>query len=142
MLTQVLKVEGEAYELAGRPEDAFVRYRRALRLLLRLADDSPPLPDPKLAAEVARRLDAYELTPATRLELCRLYEALGRYGDAEDALFEAIETDPDDPTAVDAGIAFYRRLLGLDRAELEAGNLPVEEVRAALADLLRRSVPG
>jgi tetratricopeptide (TPR) repeat protein len=65
-------------------------------------------------------------------------EALGRYADAEDALFEAIDADPDDPDPVEDAIAFCQRLLALDPEALAAGGLPLEEVKATLAELLRR----
>src|SRR6266511_2008230 len=65
----------------------------------------------------------------------------GRYADAEDALFEAIDDLPADTGLVDAGIAFYQRLLALQDADLETGGLPREEVKSSLAELLRRQVP-
>jgi hypothetical protein len=65
-------------------------------------------------------------------------EALGRYADAEDVLFEAIDADPDDPGPVDTAIAFCQRLLALDPEALAAGGLPLDEVKASLAELLRR----
>jgi tetratricopeptide (TPR) repeat protein len=79
-----------------------------------------------------------DLPVAQRLHLARVLEALGRYADAEDALFEAIDADPADPAPVEEGIAFCQRLLALDPERLAAGGLPVEEVKASLAELLRR----
>src|SRR5919199_1411621 len=54
----------------------------------------------------------------------------GTLSDAEDALFEAIDASPGDSGPVDAGIAFYRRLLALGDAAMRAGNLPRDEVEA------------
>jgi tetratricopeptide (TPR) repeat protein len=141
LLAELLKVEGDVYHELGRVADALPRYRRALALTARLAGEPDGLPDPQLAADLADRLGGFTLAPAASLERARVDEALGRYGDAEDALFEAIEASPGDSGPVDAGIAFYRRLLALGDAAMRAGNLPRDEVEAALADLLRRNLP-
>src|SRR6266699_3261118 len=71
----------------------------------------------------------------------RYRRALGLYADAEDALFEAIDDLPADTSLVDAGIAFYQRLLALQDADLETGGLPRDEVKSSLAELLRRQLP-
>jgi tetratricopeptide (TPR) repeat protein len=141
LLAELLKVEGDLYDDLGAVDDALPRYLRALGLTARLAAEGDGLPDPRLAADLADRLGGFTLAPAVSLERSRVYEALGRYGDAEDALFEAIEASPGDSGPVDAGIAFYRRLLALGDAAMRAGNLPRDEVEAALADLLRRNLP-
>src|SRR5919204_448252 len=94
--------------------------------------------DAALAADLVERVQALELPVAQRTQLARVLEALGRYADAEDALFEAIDADPGDPDPVDAAIAFCQRLLALDPEALAAGGLPLDEVKASLAELLRR----
>ena len=139
-LVEVMKVEGDLHTELGQLDAAYVRYRRALALACDLADSRDGLPDPGVAAELAERLGDYDLPGRVRLQLCRLYEALGRYADAEDELFEAIDDRPDDDAIVDAGIAFYQRLLALDPERLVAGNLPRPEAEASLAELLRRAV--
>jgi tetratricopeptide (TPR) repeat protein len=135
---ELLLVEGDLHDQAGRAADAAARYRRALGLAAYLAGHTTSLPDPALAERLAARAAALDLAPRQRMDLCRLQEAVGRYADAEDSLFEVIDGDPDDGTAVDQGIAFYQRLLAKEDADLEAGGLPRDEVRAALAELLRR----
>jgi Family of unknown function (DUF6483) len=65
-------------------------------------------------------------------------EALGRYADAEDALFELIDEQPDDPGPVEEAIAFCQRLRPLEPEQLAAGGLTLEEVNDTLAELLRR----
>jgi tetratricopeptide (TPR) repeat protein len=143
LLAELLKVEADVYDEVGATADALPRYLRALGLTARLAAEPPGsrgLPDPRLAADLADRLGAFALAPAANLQRSRVYEALGRFGDAEDALFEAIDTNPAASEPTEAGIALYRRLLTLDDAALAAGNLPRDEVEAALADLLRRQL--
>jgi tetratricopeptide (TPR) repeat protein len=114
------------------------RYRRALALAGFLAARSAAPPDAALAAGLVERVQALELPVAQRTQLARVLEALGRYADAEDALFEAIDADPGDPGPVDAAIGFCQRLLALDPSVLDAGGLPLDEVKASLAELLQR----
>jgi tetratricopeptide (TPR) repeat protein len=135
---ELLKVEADLHAEAGNRAAAVPRYRRALALAGFLAGRSEALPDAALAADLVERVADLELSAVQRTQLARVLEALGRYADAEDALFEAIDADPDDPGPVDAAIAFCQRLLALDPEALAAGGLPREEVQASLAELLRR----
>jgi tetratricopeptide (TPR) repeat protein len=161
---ELLVTEADLRAEAGEEQQAAGHYRRALGLTAYLAGHLGRLPDGDLPRKLADRAGMLALTPAQRLHLARLHEALGQYGDAEDVLFELLDDDPaarasgsrasrasgsgasrasgsrDDTTAIDHGIAFYQRLLAKDDAELEAGNLPRDEVRSALAELLRRQV--
>src|SRR6266540_1315786 len=109
----------------------------AVELLVTEADLRAEAGEEKQAAANYRR--ALGLTAYLAGHLGRLPEALGQYGDAEDVLFEVLDDAPDD-TAIDHGIAFYQRLLAKEDDELNAGNLPRDEVRGALAELLRRQV--
>jgi tetratricopeptide (TPR) repeat protein len=145
---ELLKVEADLHAGAGNRAAAEPRYRRALALAGFLAARSEALPDAALAADLVERVATLELSVAQRMQLARVLEALGRYADAEDALFEAIDADPDDPgpgrpgdprtPPVDTAIAFCQRLLALDPEALAAGGLPLDEVKASLAELLRR----
>ena len=137
---EVLKAEGDLYERAGRPQDAAKRYRRALVLAGFLARRSDGALDRDAAAALAAHAPDLDLDAAAKLELAHVLEYLGRYADAEDALFAAIDDEPDKVALVDAGIAFYQRLLALPPERLEAGGLPAAEVRESLAELLRRQV--
>jgi tetratricopeptide (TPR) repeat protein len=138
---ELLKAEADLHAQTGDLAAAGARHRRALALAGFLAARSEALLDPALAADLAERAAAMDLPAAQRLQLARVLEALGRYADAEDALFEAIDADPADPAPVEAGIAFCQRLLALDPERLAAGGLPLEEVKASLAELLRRQPP-
>src|SRR6266516_330025 len=106
-----------------------------------LAGRSDELLDTGLAGDLVERTGGMALSPSQRLALARVLESLGRYADAEDALFEAIDALPADTGLVDAGIAFYQRLLALQDADLETGGLPRDEVKSSLAELLRRQLP-
>jgi tetratricopeptide (TPR) repeat protein len=138
---RVVKGEADVHELAGNQQAAAARYRRALALAGYLAGRSEDLLDGKLAAEVVERTDGMALTTGQRLALARVLESLGRYADAEDALFALIDDLPAETRLVDTGIEYYQRLLALTDADLEAGGLPRDEVNGSLAELLRRQVP-
>jgi len=138
---ELLIAEADLQAEDGQQQQAAANYRRALGLAAYLASHLGRLPDGNLARKLADRAGTLALTPGQRLHLARLHEALGQYGDAEDVLFEVLDDDPDSTAAVDHGIAFYQRLLALSDDQLEAGNLPRDEVRAALTELLRKQVP-
>jgi len=138
---EVVKSEADVQAQAGHEQAAAVRYRRALSLAGFLASRSSELLDTELAGDVVERTSGMALNAGQRLDLARVLESLGRYADAEDVLFEAIDDLPADTGLVDAGIAFYQRLLALEDADLETGGLPRDEVKSSLAELLRRQLP-
>jgi tetratricopeptide (TPR) repeat protein len=135
---ELLKAEADLYEGAGRPGEAALRYRRAVALAGCLAARSERLLDQRLAGELLDRAEKLELTVTQRLAVARVLEALGRYADAEDALFELIDDRPGDPEPVEEAIAFCQRLRPLEPERLEAGGLTLGEVNDTLAELLRR----
>ena len=121
---QLLTAEADLYRRAGQAGEAAARSERLL--------------DRDLAAGLLEQAGELELTDAQRLATARLLEALGRYADAEDALFELIDERPGDPGPVDEAIAFCQRLRPLEAGELEAGGLSRQEVDDTLAELLAR----
>jgi tetratricopeptide (TPR) repeat protein len=139
---ELLKAEADLYRETGQPGQAAVRYRRAVALAGCLAARSERLLDRDLAAGLLERAAELQLSDDQRLAVARVLEALGRYADAEDALFELIDERPDDPGPVDEAIAFCQRLRPLEAEQLEAGGLTHEEVNATLAELLARPVSG
>ncbi|HEX5879734.1 MAG TPA: DUF6483 family protein [Actinomycetota bacterium] len=135
---ELLKAEADLYQGAGQPGEAALRYRRALALAGCLAARSERLLDQRLAGELLDRAGELELSAAQRLATARVLEALGRYADAEDALFELIDERPLDPGPVEEAIAFCQRLRPLEPERLVAGGLSPAEVNDTLAELLRR----
>ena len=135
---ELLKTEADLYAGAGQAGEAAVRYRRAVALAGTLAARSERLLDRELATDLLKRAGDLELSVPQRLATGRVLEALGRYADAEDALFEVIDERPDDPEPVDEAIAFCQRLRPLEPEQLAAGGLSLQEVNDALAELLRR----
>lgn len=137
MALELLKAEADLYAESGQAGEAAVRYRRAVALAGCLAARSERLLDHDLAAGLLERAGELELSDAQRLAVARVLEALGRYADAEDALFELIDELPGDPGPVEEAIAFCQRLRPLEPEQLAAGGLSLEEVNATLAELLR-----
>jgi hypothetical protein len=137
----VVKAEADVHALRGEQKAAASRYRRALSLAGYVAGHSDGLLEDEQTTDLVERVEGLELSAEQRLSLARVLETLGRYADAEDVLFEVIDDKPDEAGPIDAGILFYQRLLARDDNELEAGNLPREEVKVSLAELLRRQVP-
>jgi tetratricopeptide (TPR) repeat protein len=135
---ELLKTEADLYAGAGQAGEAAVRYRRAVALAGTLAARSERLLDRELAADLLKRAGDLELSVPQRLAAARVLEALGRYADAEDALFEVIDERPEDPEPVDEAIAFCQRLRPLEPEQLAAGGLSLQEVNDTLAELLRR----
>jgi len=138
---EVVKTQADVHALRGDEKVAATGYRRALRLAGYLASRSDRQLDGRLAGDLLERAGGLNLSGEQQLSLVRVLEAVGRYADAEDALFEAIDAAPDDSGPIDSGILFYQRLLAKDDAELEAGDLPRDEVKTGLAELLGRQVP-
>ena len=135
-IVRLLVTEADLYMEVDQPAEALARYRKALMLLVELGGDKPA-PDPEAAAVLAARLRGFHLGVAERADVAHVYEANGRFGDAEDTLFEGLDGDTADELT-EAAIAFYRRLLDKDDSELEAGNLPRDEAEAGLAEVLAR----
>ncbi len=138
MALELLKTEADLYAGIGQAGEAAVRYRRAIALAGTLAARSERLLDKELATGLLERAGELELSVPQRLAVARVLEALGRYADAEDALFEVIDERPDDPEPVDQAIAFCQRLRPLEPERLAAGGLTLQEVNDTLAELLRR----
>ena len=135
---ELLSAEAGLYAEAGQEVEAGARYRRAIALAGTLAARSERLLDHELAAGLVERAGDLALSVSQRLAVARVLEALGRYADAEDALFELIDEQPDNARAVEEAIAFCQRLRPLEPEQLADGGLSLEEVNATLSELLRR----
>jgi tetratricopeptide (TPR) repeat protein len=135
---ELLSAEAGLYAQAGQEVEATARYRRAIALAGTLAARSERLLDHQLAAGLVERAGDLALSVSQRLAVARVLEALGRYADAEDALFELIDETPDDARPVEEAIAFCQRLRPLEPEQLADGGLSLEEVNATLSELLQR----
>ncbi len=96
----------------------------------------------KRTEDLIRDLKSIDLPPETVVRLFRYRAATGRFADAEDALFQLLARDLASPEVISEGQAFYRRLLTLEDTQLDAGNLPRDEVIDGLTELEALSIGG
>jgi tetratricopeptide (TPR) repeat protein len=139
---ELLTTEADLYAGAGQAGEAAVRYRRAIALAGCLAARSERLLDHGQATVLLERAAELELSVSQRLAIARVLEALGRFADAEDALFELIDERPGDPEPVEQAIAFCQRLRPLEPEQLAEGGLTLGEVNDTLAELVRQPASG
>ena len=143
-LAELLEREGDVCDRQGRPVDAGDRRVTALgvRLAIWSSAITAPVPDNATRLDsLLTRLRGQDFPPATRRRRVRYYEVTGRYADAEDQLFDLLETGTPAPDLLEEGIGFYERLLTKSRAALVRGRLPRTEVREGLAKLIATRRP-
>jgi hypothetical protein len=139
VLAKLLKERADINWAQGQPNNGLIRTLKALTLYLEVFDKQrdgvfgPYFSDVELLA--ANAAD-HSLPGPTRKKLFHFYEASGKYSKAEDILFEALES-PGDDEWLGMGREFYDRLTEKSDRELEAGNLPREELEESRSDLAR-----
>lgn len=79
--------------------------------------------------------DVLPIYVVSQINLISYFERMGRFADAEDALWKALEVSGNDPEIVRRGKAFYENCRKHADNKLEAGDLPREEVEEGLAEL-------
>lgn len=139
-VARLVKEHGDIEDELGNEGARYARYCKALDLYLHLAVAAREtrLGDAREAVrELLALLSPYELPPETKRLLAGWHEHEGRYAEAENWLHEYLE---DAEEGRDEAEAFYRRLLLLDDARLEAGGLTREEAETGLAELNRQGV--
>lgn len=90
--------------------------------------------------------DAYEaiggqvlsIYVVSQINLISYYEKLGRFADAEDALWKGLEVSGNHEDILQRGVAFYQNLRKQSDGRLERGDLPREEVEMGFEDLQER----
>ncbi|MEF3302373.1 DUF6483 family protein [Paenibacillus sp. GYB003] len=151
VIAGLMKEEAELHAMLDRPSDSYRLNAKALNLTLMAAGEQTAadwLDVPGQVEELLGRLAGYELPAATKGLLWPYYEAAGRFADAEDVLFELLddcdqvaatgeETEERDGcrALLEQALRFYERLLALPEDALEAGRLPIGEVRDGLEDV-------
>jgi hypothetical protein len=140
LLATLLKADGEVYEAQENENDSYYSYLKALNLFLAAltSDDEPHRLDPVPEVEgLLYKLSSYELPNSTKALLFRYFEQTGSYANAENTLYDLLDTDPGDTEVIENGKAFYRRLLRQSDAALAAGSLTRDEVEDGLMKLTR-----
>ena len=137
-IASLLKAEGEIYESKKNSNASYYRYMKALYLFIEalqqeyFPEDSAFYLDIK---ELIDKLSAYELPATIQIQLFHYYERIGLYAQAENMLFDQLETTSPPRALIEQGCDFYERLLKKSDFDLGAGNLSREEIYEGLAQL-------
>jgi tetratricopeptide (TPR) repeat protein len=135
MIAALQRITGEIYEAQKELDLSYFAYLKSLTLYLEVFnhDGDTLLSDYLSEIEpLIGKLEHYELPCRTKHRLWRYYEKTGNYAKAEDLLYELIEADERESDILGQGVGFYERLLTKTDPELNAGNLPREEVEEGL----------
>ena len=136
LLGELLKEEGELYEMESMAERSYWAYTRSLWLFLESLNQDPSLRTPENLEDtrfVLRKLARYELSPELKSRLFCYYEWAGQFDKAENALFDLL--DRDRHQWLERGMQFYERLSAKPDDELVRGGLPREELEQGMEEL-------
>lgn len=141
VLGDLLTADGDWHALIGDYETAQTCYLKAANVMLEALLRQPfgiAKDDIARVDALVEKLADFDVPFVTRERLFRYHERTLRFADAEDDLYHLLDAAPDDASLIEAGIAFYERLLWLRDHELLLGGLPRDEVQAGLAELEAR----
>jgi len=139
LLAELLKEEGELYEMAKMAERGYWGYTRSLWLFLESMNRDPSLRTADNIRDtqfVLSRLTRYEPSPELKSRLFTYHEWNGEFDKAENMLFDLL--DRDRPAWIGKGKEFYQRLSALPDDELSRGGLPREELNQGMKELDRK----
>ena len=74
----------------------------------------------------------------SQINLISYYEKLGRYADAEDCLWKALDVAGNEPRILARGVGFYETCRKQADKRLEEGNLPRDEVQEGYDELMEQ----
>ncbi|RXZ84065.1 hypothetical protein EBB07_02955 [Paenibacillaceae bacterium] len=134
----LLKEKGDIYADTGDEQQAYENHLKSLHLFIhaKLGDSDSLAADPGQEAEALNaRLQVYELPAETKQLLLAWHEQEGRFGQAENLLYELLE---DGNIAANEAERFYLALLHRPDSELVQGGLPREEVQSGLDQLVTK----
>lgn len=140
LLATLLKADGEVFEAQDNENESYYSYLKALDLYLTaLVGDGElrPLDAVPEVEGLLYKLSAFELPNRTKKLLFSYFEQTGSFSNAEDMLFELLESAPDDATLMTQGRDFYLRLLRLNDAKLAMGNFSRDGAEDGLVKLMQ-----
>ncbi len=141
-LSFLLREDGRLYMQQSNEQAATRRFLKALHLqLIAIQEKGQTIITEEDIELLLTDLDEYELPGRTYAALMVYFEQGGRFGKAEDVLYDWLDAesalvDLNTYNPVEFGVAFYSRLQQLDDITLENGNLPRAEVNAGLEEML------
>jgi len=136
LLAELLKEEGDLYEMEGLAERSYWGYTRSLWLFLASLNQDPALRTPDNIADtgfILGKLARYKLAPDLKSLLFTYYEWNSQFDKAENILFDLV--DYDRPGWTRKGTEFYQRLDALSDDDLARGGLPREELAQGKREL-------
>jgi hypothetical protein len=139
-VADLLKEQADLFVFRQRLEDARRSRSIALGLLLEALLSGETFVSAELLAKVDQLLEWTQnepVDPALGRRLVPYFCARGRFARAEDVLFDWLKSG--DPAATVEGINFYDRLLTLNDAELQRGELPRVEVEQGRREFIERT---
>lgn len=137
-LAVLLREDAMNFGAAVNALEHYQRLIRSLKVFLVVEHEHGLAPEQLALYAVDAVLDQmtdYELPADIKYDLFLYYEDTGEYARAEDMLHEALQASDSNQALIDEGISFYEWLLTLPDTELDAGNLPRDEVEEGLAQL-------
>lgn len=141
MLAELLQTRARVALARGDDEMALYAALRALQIRLTLAlghDVSNARLDSAIDDLLRTQLADVRLPTATLAQLFDYYEKTTQFDRAENVLWTLIDDHFTDEDMVQAGLAFYERLLRKSDSELRTGNLSRAEVEEAFDELWER----
>lgn len=146
LVATLLKAEGDLAEDEQDENRSAYCYLKACNLFLEALYNQNQNKDIERIEEIEelwQKLEDYELPLRTRQMFFWYFEYTGRYGKAEDMLFDILETGVDDrlecleaaEEMLEKAEAFYARLLGKSDTALETGNFSRAEIGESLTRL-------
>jgi tetratricopeptide (TPR) repeat protein len=134
-------ISGGSSQLLPQTVEAAGRLVVVLRQSQRLAEAVPIAEQAAKWAEAALESGSQLGVPlfaGTRLTLAEVYHAVGRYAQAEDQLWKAIDAVQGDGQPMLVAADFYLRLMRYEDEQLENGDLPRDEVQDGFDELKSR----
>ena len=137
-LAIILREDAANYLVQGDSNEHYQRLIRSLKVFLSIGLEHNLAPEQLALYDldgVLAQLADYDLPADLLYDLFHFYEDEGEYAQADNELHELLSSSDHNTTVIDEGISYYEWLLTLDDKELEAGNLPREEVEESLTEL-------
>lgn len=138
-LAFILQGIGSIHEASGDTDQSISMYLKSLQAHLTAAVEAG-VNSPQVADAIeglVELLHEYVLPVPIKRLLWQWTENEGIYDQAENWLFELLESEPRDQALIKQGVEFYRRLLDRNDDELERGGLPRDEVESGLTEMKR-----
>lgn len=151
LIAMLLKAEGAIYEDQHDESNSYNSYLKACNLFLEALSAQYQQKDIEQVTDVEillDKLDEYELPLRTQELLFWYFEHTGRYGRAQNSLFEILDIGRDKDIMqseeveemLEKGKAFYARLVCKSDENLGAGNVSRAEIEAGLAQIHTYSI--